>query len=146
MIKKFDEEYKDLMVENSDSKRTLKTIDEEYTPYPKQEYNNRFLFLLSQKEPGFMAIYTLRIDTKKRLQTIKENLAKRPELLLNIETALKQYLPISYDEFNKLDIFKQEKMLKDIRNNLSDDEKYNFDKLFKDLSYSKTKELKINEN
>ena len=141
-----DEEYKDLMLEDDgNEKRVLTSLEDEEANYPKQEYNNRFLFLISQKDAGFMAISALSIDNKKRLQTIKENLSKKPELSSNIEIALKQYLPISYEEFNKLDIFKQYKMIKYIRNNMSDDERNDFDKLFKDLTPSKTKELKNNE-
>lgn len=146
MIYEFDKKFPDLMPKDAGSeKRILPSIDGEEAHYPRQEYSNRFLFLVLQKDAGFMAICALNIDTKKRLQTIKENLAKKPELLSNIETALKQYLPISYADFNKFDFFKQYQMVKDIRNNMSDDERADFDKLFEVLTQTKSKELKLDE-
>lgn len=140
MIRKFDENFNDLLIDDNGPIRSLKT---EYSDsnYPERVYDNMTLFLLSQKEPGFIEKYCLRENNKNKLISIRETINKKPELLSNIKIALDTYLSISYEEFKELDFFAQSNMLDLVKSNLSDDEKQDFDKLFKDLTPTKSLEL-----
>ena len=145
MIRKFDEEYKDLMVEDDGhEKRVLKSIEEEYIPYPEQRCDNIILFILSQKSGGFIENYCLREDDKERLCNIKDTMDRNPDLLMNVVLVLDKYLPMSYEEFCKLNIFEQSKILEKTKVGLKDNDRELFEKVFKDLSTKyKTKELKL---
>lgn len=147
MIRKYDEEYKDLMVEDdSIEKRTLKSIEEEYISFPEQKVNNISLFLFSQKKGGFLENYCLREDDKKRLYNIRNAMEKNPDLLMNVVLVLDKYLPMSYEDFSELGIFKQSQLLEKTRYSLKDEDRELFEKVFRDLSTKyKTKELKFDE-
>ena len=140
MIRNFDEEFKKLLIEDNVPIRSLET---EYSDsnYPERVYDNMTLFLLSQKEPGFIEKYCLRENNKNKLISIRETINNKPELLSNIKIALDTYLSISYEEFKELDFFAQSNMLDLVKSNLSDDEKQDFDKLFKSLTPTKSLEL-----
>lgn len=140
MIRNFDEEFKELLIDDNGPIRSLET---EYSDsnYPERVYDNMTLFLLSQKEPGFIEKYCLRENNKNKLISIRETINKKPELLSNIKIALDTYLSISYEEFKELDFFAQSNMLDLVKSNLSDDEKQDFDELFKDLTPTKSLEL-----
>ncbi|MBR2997523.1 MAG: hypothetical protein IKF37_00410 [Bacilli bacterium] len=147
MIRKFDEDYKDLIVEDDGSpKRVLKSLEEEYIAYPEQKVNNITLFLLSQRSGGFVENFCLRNDNKDKLNDIRNNIEKNPDLLMNIVLVLDKYLPMSYDEFCKLNMFEQSKLLEKTKFSLKDEDLELFEKVFKDLSAKyKTKELKLDE-
>lgn len=140
MIRKFDENFNDLLIDDNGPIRSLET---EYSDsnYPERVYDNMTLFLLSQKEPGFIEKYCLRENNKNKLISIRETINNKPELLSNIIIALDTYLSISHEEFKELDFFAQSNMLDLVKSNLSDDEKQDFDKLFKDLTPTKSLEL-----
>ena len=140
MIRNFDEEFKKLLIDDNIPIRSLET---EYNDsnYPERVYDNMTLFLLSQKEPGFIEKYCLRENNKNKLISIRETINNKPELLSNIKIALDTYLSISYEEFKELDFFAQSNMLDLVKSNLSDDEKQDFDKLFKSLTPTKSLEL-----
>lgn len=140
MIRYFDEEFKELLIDDNGPIRSLET---EYSDsnYPERVYDTMTLFLLSQKEPGFIEKYCLRENNKNKLISIRETINNKPELLSNIKIALDTYLSISYEEFKELDFFAQSNMLDLVKSNLSDDEKQDFDKLFKDLTPTKSLEL-----
>lgn len=140
MIRKFDENFNDLLIDDNGPIRSLET---EYSDsnYPERVYDNMTLFLLSQKEPGFIEKYCLRENNKNKLISIRETINNKPELLSNIKIALDTYLLISFEEFKELDFFAQSNMLDLVKSNLSEDEKQDFDKLFKDLTPTKSLEL-----
>lgn len=142
MIRKFDEEFSDLLIDQNGPMRPLET---EYTDFnqPEKIYDNMTLFLLSQKEPGFIEKYCLRENNINRLTTIRDNINKKPELLSNIIEVLNAYLPVSYNQFKELDFFGQLNMLDLVKSNLSDEEKQDFNKMFNDLTPNKSIKLTI---
>ena len=63
---------------------------------------------------------------------------------MNVVLVLDKYLPMSYEEFCKLNIFEQSKLLEKTKVGLKDNDRELFEKVFKDLSTKyKTKELKL---
>ena len=147
MIRRFDEEYKDLMIEDDGSeRRVLKSIEEEYVPFPERRCDNITLFVLSQRDPGFIENYCLSDDNKKKLNDLRDNMNKNPDLLMNVILVLDKYLPISFEEFNGLNLFEKERILVKTRNSLNDEDLELFNKVFNDLSTKyKTKELTLDE-
>lgn len=133
MIKKFDEEYKDLLVEGSEQNRVLKSIEPEYTPFPKLKYNNITFFLLSQRNAGFLEQYCLSQEHKEKLDSIRENMNKNPDLLMNIVLVLDKCLPISYEEFSNIKFSEQSKLLEKIRYSLNEENRELFERVFSDL-------------
>lgn len=143
MIKKFDEEYSDLMIPDDGSeRRVLKSLEPEYVPYPEYRVSNRALFLFTQKPGGFVENFCLTQEYKDKLSDIRKNMEKNPDLLMNVVLVLDKYLPISYEEFSKLNIFEQLKLIERTKCYLKDEDRELFMQVFKDLSTKyKTKEL-----
>ena len=147
MIRKYDEEYSDLMIPDDGSeRRVLKSLEPEYVPFPEQRVSNILLFLYTQKPGGFEEHFCLNQEHKDRLASIRKNIEKNPDLLMNVVLVLEKYLSISYEEFCKLSIFEQSQLLEKTRACLKDEDRELFMQVFKDLSTKyKTKELKLNE-
>ena len=147
MIRKFDEEFPDLIVFDDQPSRVLHGIDgDDDVVYPEQIISNSFLFLLSQKKGGFLENYCLRENNKAKLNNIRNNMDKNPDLLMNVVLVLDKILPINYEEFSKLNIFEQSQLLEKTRISLKDEDLELFNKVFDDLTHKyKTKELKPNE-
>ena len=77
MIKKFDEEYSDLMIPDDGSeRRVLKSLEPEYVPFPEQRVSNILLFLYTQKPGGFGEHFCLNQEHKDRLASIRKNIEK----------------------------------------------------------------------
>lgn len=147
MIRKFDEEFPDLIVFDDQPSMVLHGIDgDDDVVYPEQIISNSFLFLLSQKKGGFLENYCLRENNKVKLNNIRNNMDKNPDLLMNVVLVLDKILPINYEEFSKLNIFEQSQLLEKTRISLKDEDLELFNKVFNDLSTKyKTKELKLDE-
>ena len=142
MIREFDKEFPDLMVFKDSPARPAAPTEYDDSNYPERIYDNMTLFLLAQqKEPDFVERYCLRENNRIRLQAIRETIEKKPELLENIRVALEAYLPISYEQFMKLNFFAKENMLDLVKSNMSDEERHDFNKLFNALTPDMTIKL-----
>ena len=142
MIRKFDEEFSDLMVFKDSPARPASPTEYDDSNYHEKPFDNMTLFLLAQQEePGFVEQYFLRDNNKIRLQAIRETIAQKPKLLENIRVALEAYLPISYEQFMKLNFFDKSNMLDLVKSNMSDEERHDFNKLFNALTPDMTIKL-----
>jgi len=142
MIRKFDEEFPDLMVFKDSPARPAAPTEYDDSNYKEKPFDNMTLFLLAQqKEPDFIEGYCLRDNNKIRLQAIRETIEQKPKLLENIRVALEAYLPISYEQFMKLNFFDKENMLDLVKSNMSDEERHDFNKLFNALTPDMTIKL-----
>ena len=143
MIRKFDEEFPDLVVYDKPI-RQLPSIEEpEGRNY---DFDNMTLFVLSQREPGFIEKYCSREENQKRLNDLRNRMEKNPDLLMNVVLVLDKVLPMSYEEFSKLSLPEQLQLLTRTEFNLSDEDKEGFNKVFNDLSTKyKTKGLRFYE-
>lgn len=135
MIHEFDKEFPDLIVFKDSPARPASPTEYDDSNYKEKPFDNMTLFLLAQqKEPDFVEGYCLRDNNKIRLQAIRETIAQKPKLLENIRVALEAYLPVSYEQFMKLNFFDKENMLDLAKSNMSDEERHDFNKLFKALT------------
>ena len=114
----FYEKYSDLHVENnSDCKKVLKTNpgedrgDDMCGSIMRYDYthNSLTLFLLSQntQEDGFIQKYCLRDENKEKLNQIKIELKNNPEAKENYINRIKESIYIPYEEFEKLPLGEQ---------------------------------------
>lgn len=135
MIHEFDKEFPDLIVFKDSPARPASPTEYDDSNYHEKPFDNMTLFLLAQQEePGFVEQYFLRENNKIRLQVIRETIAENPKLLENIKVALDTYLPISYEQFMKLNFFDKSNMLDLVKSNMSDEERHDFKKLFNALT------------
>ncbi len=143
MIRKFDEKFPDLVVYDKPIRQLPSIEDPEDRNY---DFDNMTLFVLSQREPGFIEKYCSREENQKRLNDLKNKMEKNPDLLMNVVLVLDKVLPMSYKAFCKLSLPEQLELLTRTEFNLSDEDKDLFDKVFNDLSTKyKTKGLNLNE-
>lgn len=142
MIHEFDKEFPDLIVFKDSPARPASPTEYDDSNYHEKPFDNMTLFLLAQQEePDFVEQYFLRENNKIRLQVIRETIAEKPKLLENIKVALDTYLPISYEQFMKLNFFDKENMLDLAKSNMSDEERHDFNKLFNALTPDMTIKL-----
>ena len=121
----FKEEYKELYDSVTDlPQRRLETIPGEQRGDDcgssiGRKFNNSelSLFLLSQKtsENGFVEKYCLSDEDAEKLKEIRKKLNDNSLWKETLINTLEQYLPISYEEFKKLDLGEQQKIIDDIK-------------------------------
>ena len=122
MIYDFTEKFSDLIVPSENGElRHLKTIPGEErgddmgsSLMPEMDYSDESLFLLSKKFPedGFIANYCFREENKKGLKEIYANSAEYEEKFIDRYRA---FLPMTYDEFMKLDLPEQMNIINTIK-------------------------------
>lgn len=134
MIKKFDEEFPDLIVFDDQPKRaSICTDTDTEASFPEQEFDEVELFLLSQNVDGFIVKFCTREKHRNEITKLKNVLEENNSLLENVINVLNNCLPISYEEFSGMGYCAQAYLVRQARINMSEEDRKAFNQVFRDL-------------
>lgn len=150
----FKEKYSKLYESVKDiPKRNLKVISTEErgddlscSIYPQFDNSDLSLLLLAQNiaPNGFVESYCLDEEELARINKIRKKLNDNPTWKDNLIETLEHYLPMPYEQFKKLPLGHQQRIISNIESSLNEEERTTFQQKFGNLADNKVRELKMN--